>query len=157
MDHTTLKAIREADTDRDTFNLLVEYVAEYVREQYEDALETYERRDEPIKDGLVTFDPTDPANVSEWLEGEGQTAVRTKLTSFGPRIWLSAIDGAYDYVDHPVVMGKRSFGARSAKERVLLEAEIAVRNEVAYRLTDRGVFPEGTWRTERKNVRTNED
>jgi len=33
----------------------------------------------------------------------------------------------------------------SLKDDLLADAEIAVRNDVAYRLTDRGVYPEGTW------------
>lgn len=157
MNHTIIETIRETEDDRAAFNLLVEYAAATLAQRYEETVEKVDNRktEQAIEDGIVQFNPHDPNDVSQWLCEGALAHIRGRIETFDADIWLQALDGEIANRG-PEVMGTAGFEQTDARSQVLYDAEIAIRNEVAYRLTDRGVFPEDTWRTERYDADTNE-
>lgn len=150
MDHNIISTIEDTEDNRAVFNLLVEYVAEYIKDEYEETVEMANRRstESALEAGVIDFDPHNESDVSLWLQDWGLSKIESRINTFDEGTWLQALDGEIA-TRGPEVMGQTGFDRTDPRTQVLQDVSIAVRNEIAYRLTDRGVFPEDTWWTER--------
>lgn len=127
MNHSILKTIRETEDPRSVFNLAAEYTAMKMKKRWEDHLER--DRVEETTNGVET-----------WLCESGIKVARSCLGSLETEDQLQIIDGQIEDRSLEAITGHDTL-----QIEVQYEAEIALRNEAAYRLTDRGFLPESGW------------
>lgn len=131
--HKMLDTIKDTEQPRATFNLAVEYAAQRMKEQFEKDKER----------GKYALDTA--SGLETWLCEDGLSAVRASISSFGTEVHGRIIEGQIEDRGREVV----SEDGTEVRKRIRQDAELAVRNEAAYRLHNRGFFPVSTGWSER--------
>lgn len=126
IDHELKKSIENLEDPDLTFNLVVEAILPEIQKQYE----------KDVENGKT--DPESTAELEFWFTERCIEAVSEELQAFDLSTVVRLIGGQIEGRGLEVV-----HSAEDLETEIYQDAEIAIRNEVNYRLADRGVTPNG--------------